>query len=577
MSAERPGPTLEREVKADGEFVQRVRRNLAAWLQFDDRDNPPYHPSTDGMIITNRTWEFDNGESRLPDWIREGWSIRSELVPVDQLADAGAVRWEDHAHIDVGWSAQDEFDFGESVESLGVTLLPWIVWWRHPVSDEPLLRLRDDFACYHALIKNSAGLFRHPLDDLVVARLDIQTHPFFEPVPLVEVHESYLRDFLAARQFGLLIRVVADRFGNARTARELGIADMDVTPIAEGTWIQTNTRSAAELGFEGVMGRGTLWRSITIPPYDRPRTDRTPWPYFYERPAPGSTPQFLVNPAGDRAALNSAGCPAYLHFRPEVLQKYLHAPGYRVRFHMRTWGRAHAPGNAHSIDVGINSQGLVNAFAKDLADQRPEEQAYWASFSVTPAGEVCEEMFRTNMMCDPPESSSAFEQLSDALTRLNDAARPRLGASFHSGADPSENEIDRITVGPLTREWRELLELAKTLLGWLVEQMSIQNLRRAIADRAPVDNAWKQIKLIEALLLAEGVSADEASDAIAPLTGVNILRIAAAHPAEADLTKAFSLMGLDHVPDTSRQGWLRCADSVTSALGAIAGHLIGNS
>lgn len=39
MSAESSAPTLERDAKADREFVQRVRRNLPAWLRFDDHDN----------------------------------------------------------------------------------------------------------------------------------------------------------------------------------------------------------------------------------------------------------------------------------------------------------------------------------------------------------------------------------------------------------------------------------------------------------------------------------------------------------------------------------------------------------
>lgn len=560
----------QRITNADEALICRARGDVRAWLRFQDRDRAPYFPSVETTVTTNRTWDVDNGESSSPDWTHEGWSIRSELVPLDQLDKAGTIRWEDHRLIEIGWQAENEYDFGETAHACGVTLLPWCHWWRHPVSGKPLLYLREDFQRYHALVEAADGEFRHPTDDIVVAKLVIETHPFFEPVAHVEVHESYLRDFLAARRWGMLIRIVADRFANATSVAALGVIDTVLESVAQGTWIQTTTRRADDLGFAGFLGRGTLWRNIVIRPFDRPRTDRTPWPYFYARPDPTNAPQYIVNTAGDRKLLNAAECPPYLYFRPEVLQKYLHVPGYRVRFHMRTWGRAHTPGAVHSIDVGINSQGLVNAFAKDLADQRPSEQEYWASFSITPSGDVCKEMFRTNMLCDPPDSISLFEQVSREVKRLIERTREQYGEPFHSCVDPTDKEIDRLTVGPLTRQWSEVCDLAKILYGWTIDRMSVRNIRRAIGGRIPTEDNWGQIKLLESLLVASGMSEEQAKTAIAPLKGLNILRVAAAHLGTADLTKAFGLLGIGAAPACPRDGWTRCVESVASAIGAVA-------
>ena len=568
-------PERSRDCSADQTLVEHARSNLRDWLTFADRESAPYDPLAGTYITTNRIWDVDNGSSSLPDWIREGWSIRSCLIPLDRLEDAASTCWEDHAFIDVGWTEENAFDFGESAVIQGIEVKPWCLTWRHPVTDEFQVELRPDFLRYHAALPNESGELTHPTENITIAKLCVETHDFFDPQVRVEVHESYLRDFLAARKLGLLIRVVADRYANAPTEADLGIPTTERAASGRSTWMQTTTRFAGDLGYDGVLGRGTLWRSIVVSPADRPLTDRTPWPYFYARPDPATAPTFIVNSQGDRAHLNTAECPRYLWFRPDVLQKYLSAAGHRVRFHMRTWGKARSPGATHTLDVGINADGLVNAFAQDLANQRPVEQSYWSSFSIDPTGEVCGEMYRTNDLNDPPDSMSLFEEVSQALGRVIAGAEKRYGSGFHSGAGPTEEEIDRLTVGPIARRWDEVNDLCKLLHGWVVDRMSKTDIRSAIDGRFEIEGDWGQIKLLESLLRAEGIDAEQAKAVTAPLKGVNKLRVASAHRTNADMHTAFSLIGNDDVPPTPRDGWFDCVDSVAGALNRIADQIEG--
>ena len=86
--------------------------------------------------------------------------------------------------------------------------------------------------------------------------------------------------------------------------------------------------------------------------------------------------------------LGDESCPAYLYFRREALKKYLDSENTFVNFHMQTWGFLYSAFGKVSVDVGINSKGLVTAFAPDLAKLPENEINYWSSFSTMPDGEI---------------------------------------------------------------------------------------------------------------------------------------------------------------------------------------------
>ncbi|MEQ9481001.1 hypothetical protein [Coleofasciculus sp. F4-SAH-05] len=199
---------------------------------------------------------------------------------------------------------------------------------------------------------------------------NLDSHKTYDPTDRVIIHRDYLRDFLSALGMGLLISVTADRFANAATEEELEIEPSENKQIDELTWISTNIHTPDFTKHSSFRGRSILRRNFIIEPYDRPKFERSPWYFFGEDPIQESElPSFIVNDEGKRQALqkntylvNSSseiGWLGYLYFRPEVLQKYLQVPGYRVFFHMRNWGVASLPGDRGTIDVGINSQGLV--------------------------------------------------------------------------------------------------------------------------------------------------------------------------------------------------------------------------
>jgi hypothetical protein len=241
---------------------------------------------------------------------------------------------------------------------------------------------------------------------------------------------------------------------------------------------------------------------------------------------------------------------------------------------MRNWGVVSLPGDKGTIDVGINSAGLVNAFAPHIGQLIISEQAYWSSFSSLPSGEICDEMFQTRMQQKPPHSPGLTETIEVSMSKLSEAVQGISPQQLFSGAVPSKENLRKLSVGPVADRDDEVLELAKILFGWVIETMEIGSLRAALTvTGATIDKNLRQIKLLERLLTAKGVPESQARAVTAPLVGLNELRIGSAHIGKTEFEKSFKLLTSSVAPTTARDRWLVCVDAVADSLDAMAGHL----
>lgn len=560
---------------------------LCNWFRYSDREKSPYNPTTDTRITIERFWRNEASEFGSPDWRREEWLIHSALVPVDQLTTAAAEIASPHyLTFEMGWDSEDQFSFGDYSQYGEIQLYALAQLVKHPVSQDLSVELSREFITYHALQKRNQSQYYHPIDNLLVAETDSDSHEIYGPTARVIIHRDYLRDFLAALDMGLLISVTADRFANAATEEKLELDQIEDEQIDELTWISTYVHTLEFTQHGYFRGRSILRRNFIIEPYDRPKFERSPWYYFGELATQESElPSFIVNDEGKKQSLpkdtylenyisSGIGTFGYLYFRSEVLQKYLQVPGYRVFFHMRNWGIASLPGDRNTIDVGTNSQGLVNAFAPDIADLNLVEQTYWASFSSLPSGEVCEEMFQTRMQQNPPHSPGVVDLIRDARSQLNAGFQHQVTADLFSDAEPSKQELRRLSVGPVNNQFTEVLELAKILYGWVIETMQVDPLRDTLsALGGVVDKKLRQIKLLEKILMAKGLDEEQARSMTAPLTGLNKLRIGSAHIDNPELEPIFRLIGASTIPETPRVGWNLCVDAVADCLCSVAGTL----
>jgi len=562
-------------------------KTLRDWVQFSDRDKAPYNPTINTMITIEQLLDREADKFDSQTWQREEWLYKAALVPVEQLYEAAhLIQSPDNLKFGIGWDIDGQFDFGNRVRVEGLEIYPIVTEFEHPISEELSVELVREFVSYHALQRRNESQYHHPIDNLLVAETTIDTHHLYKPTPRVTIHRDYLKDFLAATGLGLLISVVADRFANALTEEELELEQTQNLRIDEHTWLSTSIHPPRFTGHKYYRGRAILNQNYVVEPYATPKYERSPWPYFGEKSvSEEEQPKFIVNDEGEKKVLprdtflanyvkNGIGYFGYLYFRPEVLQKFLQTPGYTVFFHMRNWGTASIPGDRGSIDVGINTKGLITAFAPDIAELNVDEQSYRASFSSLPSGEICDEMFQTRMQLIPPNSLGTIDLILGVRTKLQTIFQERFSVNLYSDYSPNKQEMSRLSVGVIGAQYSEVIDLAKTLYGWLIETMQIDSLRTVLSScGGNVDRNLRQIKLLENILMARGADLSQARSITAPLVGLNDLRIASAHAGNFGLETSIQLMGVQKIPTKPRDGWFACVDAVIASLHSITDML----
>jgi hypothetical protein len=345
-------------------------QHLAKWLAYADVDSELKRFSGGDYIVTNAFTHHSSGEASTSRWEMEEWCVSSVLVPVDQVEEAQRVLTFHDLKVEPQWIDRYHFDFGTSARLKGIPVTLWSFLREHRATGKRLAEIQRDFLTYHALDQRGNGdqyELVHPLDSLDVVRIRIEKHAFYSPTLRLEVHRDYLRDYLAASELCMLIGAVADRCRNAPTAEHMSAA-LSESPGDVEVFVHEITEHKERFS----RARSTLRRTTIVKPYSAPKPERSPWHCYDLPPEESPNLEFISDSEGRKCTLDAS--PPYLFFRPGVLRKYLKNQNDSVFFHMRSWGAARPSGAIESIDVGINSAGLVNGFALDLSRQSLAEQ-----------------------------------------------------------------------------------------------------------------------------------------------------------------------------------------------------------
>lgn len=448
--------------------------DLTPWLRYEDRGLPP-----SGMLTVQEQVVESTGDPHAVGWRSDQWQVNCALVLAGQGAQALDVDFDARDCFSSGWNEDGSFDFGNS-RSDPFHMEAFVFQHRHPLQSNTVVELCHDFVWYHMLDRPSPETYFHPTENIEVVRVVLPDHP--DEWATVQVHLDFLRDYLAACDRGLLLWFVADRFATfaeLQDIEKIGITQYDRQHTAPGEFRQVDVVEVPDHGgFWRV--RSILWRTYLIEPYPGPRRDRNPWHVPLDDPQPAPN-EFYLEDSGSKGTLSDPACPSYLHFRREVLRRYLEIDGFRVYFHMRTWGVA-VNHHGDSVDVGINEDGQLTAFARDIARLPSEEQAYWASYSCFPSGRVCRELFQTRMQLRPPHSPNVLELADEARKSLDHAVRPLVDAPIYRDAALSRRDQCALTVGPLSNDVAETARLGKLLYQLCLETINVRGLRGAVSE-----------------------------------------------------------------------------------------------
>ncbi len=155
---------------------------LRDWFQYSDREKHPYNPTTGTTITIERFWRDESSEFDAPEWRREEWLIHSALVPVDQLNTAAAkIPSPDYLTFEMGWDSEDQFSFGDYSQYGDIQLYALSRLVKHPVSQDFSVELSREFIVYHALQKRNQSQHYHPIDNILVAETNLDSHEICDP------------------------------------------------------------------------------------------------------------------------------------------------------------------------------------------------------------------------------------------------------------------------------------------------------------------------------------------------------------------------------------------------------------
>jgi hypothetical protein len=305
---------------------------------------------------------------------------------------------------------------------------------------------------------------------------------------------------------------------------------------------------------------GEVWRAEWVEPAARSVRIRG------DEPRPPIS--FVVDAAGKKQVAKSlVDSGRWLWFKPEVIPALIDRRGGSLEWYTRETGSVKGSPD-YRVHFGINSLGLVNAYAKDVALLPEWLQRVWAGFNVSPEGKVSAELFLAQGQGVPARTQAPELFLPVGVAVLNDAFTKRFGRALFRPHTDSE-EVFRSCHRFKALSASGLYGLAKDLVRVVVEHVDTAALHQIVAP--PSKENWGSLKSLEKVL-ATVTGEMEAHAALGPLHGVYNLRLADAHVASKDLDNEYALARVDRTLPFVMQGrdLLRtCVNSLHTIANAI--------
>jgi hypothetical protein len=220
---------------------------------------------------------------------------------------------------------------------------------------------------------------------------------------------------------------------------------------------------------------GEVWRAEWVEPAARSVRIRG------DEPRPPIS--FVVDAAGKKQIAKSlVDSGRWLWFKPEVIAALIDRRGGSFEWYTRETGSVKGSPD-YRVHFGINSLGLVNAYAKDVALLPEWLQRVWAGFNVSPEGKVSAELLLAQGQGAPARTQAPEPFLPVGIAVLNDAFAKRFGrALFRPHADSEEAFRPCHRFKALSASG--LYGLAKDLVRVVVEHVDTAALHQIVAPPA---------------------------------------------------------------------------------------------
>lgn len=248
-------------------------------------------------------------------------------------------------------------------------------------------------------------------------------------------------------------------------------------------------------------------------------------------------------------------------FRPDVLHRFKSDPE-KYALDDRTISCRNA---WYLKGYDINEAGQVHAYIGDLARLPIEEQRYWQSFNEWPKGLISKRAYENDIMGEFSSEYDPLCLLKYKIGKLNDAPPP-----WWLPRSPEDLDAARYPATDSTFEWaNEIMALDQLV----VEGFQLKPLRKVLADKgAKAENNWASLRVLGAILVATGLTDNQAKTTLKPLSRLHGLRTTLrAHSSVTEKDKEERLARSTHGTLRAHFKWLagecdKAFDAVIQAL-----------
>jgi len=520
-------------------------------------------------------------------------------VPVDLKDKALTLGWmdigisRDHCAWMDGWRyvPADIFEY-DNGEQIGIPL----VLVQHLTSAEhPVWHLHQDFVIALELMRNGDHWVCPNEGYTEVARL--HRHPDGRPFKL-EAKAEFLLDYLCARNMGLVVTAYWNR---QETIEDTTHIKWDENPkhevIKDARWegqVYEIHEGGKPFGAEAAVfhvSRIDVDSGDDVPTFDFPTDDvikSKSWSYKYtgrklfvvegkywhdEWIAPGKySPRirrdeipslifFITDLAGTRESKETLIKESrWLWFRADAMNTLTGYRGGHLKWYTQDTGSISCSPN-DDVHFGVNSIGLINVYAKDIALLPDWQQRIWAGFNVTPEGGVSKELFSSQMEAIPAETVAPEVRLIEALLHMDEIFHNRRGQTLLR-QHPERQDIQRQIHRFRSIDRKGLFALAKDIARLTADSVDIEALQKITVP--PKGENWGTLKSLEKVI-ATVSTPDLARSVLTPLVGAYELRLADAHLPGSKLNEAMKLAGINGLVSFLEQGKTlisNCADAI---------------
>lgn len=336
--------------------------------------------------------------------------------------------------------------------------------------------------------------------------------------------------------------------------------DVPVFGLPTDDNVKSESRTIEDTGRKLYRVEGELWRTEWIEPASQSpiiRGDEIPPTIFFIIDAEGKMENRKMLVAGGR----------WLWFRPEVMPALVHRRGGSLRWYTRDTGSVGCSPD-YTVHFGVNSLGLINVYAKDIALLPDWQQKIWSGYNVGPEGKVSEELLASQVNAEPATTQAPEGFLAKGMAQLVHLAKAKLGI------DILKQHVE--VPGLIVRAHRfrstdkvGLFSLAKDLSRLTADRLDASAIQKLVIP--PKSVKWGSLKSLENLLATQ-IDPQVARAILSPLVGIYELRHGDAHLPSSELDEAFSLVGLDKSAPYVTQGYqllYACVSSLYSIVKVI--------